>query len=240
VYEQKKHETQDRRREYVKTRFEDAARDLMTEGRAMKERHAAEWTAAKAGYRTQSDARFEAHKAHSAAQLAALKEDNKRRWSGMYMRHRGEIADFRAGEKTVLGRIWHAAAAFKEIAREESALGAFLAAFSRTERENIVRRKHDREKARLERETRAAYAARIKELNDELHAAKTADRLRYLSACDELKARQGEAHAAQRERWKAHNAARAQALAKQRAPVQDMNRDRNMEWGRGRGLEPEL
>ena len=149
VYERDKEETQDRRRDYKKRDFTEQARDLATESRDMNDRHGTEWTALRFVYHARKEAAYTATGGEIRNTVAELKDGQRRAWSAITMRQRSEVEDFRRGEQSALGRIWHGAATFRELALEGNALGGFLAAFSQEERLAIVQRKHDRERATL-------------------------------------------------------------------------------------------
>lgn len=236
VYERKKSETQDRRRDFVKRQFEDKARDLTAEGRDMHERHSAEWTALKSSYGIEKGALWSAQQGAFKQMLADYKEANKPRWRDLFARHRSEMRTFEMGERSAIGRIWHAAAVFHDRAIAGDALGGFVAAFSQQARRDIVQRKHDREREKLNKQIRMETEQRIRLLRIEQERQRAAARLRYIDQCNRLKLEQGEEKQEQRERWKEHNARRANALAPDRARVQGLSRD--VSQGRGRGMEP--
>lgn len=236
VWEQRRSETQDRRREFTKRQFQDQARDLTEGGRAMHEKHRIEWDALKASYGAEKKARDLEHKKAIPAQIEAVKEAHKPRWSAMFKRQRDELRDFERADRSAIGRIWHAAAVFRDRALAGDALGGFVAAFSHQARRDIVQRKHDRERAKLGQQIRDEITRKISQAKRDQAAERNAARLRYLSACDALKARQAEEREAQRERWQAYNTARNAALAKTRGRAQGIERD--LSQGIGRGLEP--
>lgn len=239
VYDRDKSETTDRRRDFLKQKFTAGERDLSSESRQMHERHGDDWTAAKHSYKAHKDAIWDAHKKRSAERIENTKAQTKKRWSAMFMRQRDELRDFERGERSVVGRIWHAAATFKELAQDGNALGGFLAAFSQDARRAIVMRKHEREAKTLDKQVRASFSAEYAKLNEELKGAQVQARHRFLMQCDELKKEQAEARDAMKERWREHNAARRVALnvLQARQPQQDRAREWQLE--RGRGLEPD-
>lgn len=236
VYERDKEETQDRRRDYKKRDFADQARDLATEGRDMNDRHGTEWTALKAIYHAGKNAAYAATGDEIKDMLAARKEDQKRAWSAITIRQRSEVEDFRRGEKSTLGRLWHGAATFRELALEGNALGGFLAAFSQSERLAIVQRKHDRERATLNLRMRGEVSAAIDAIK--AHAAEERKQARkaFLLDCAVLRRTQQEERAVMRAQWQRHGADRRGALTKERTSGPRPDRARDM--GRVRGLEP--
>lgn len=240
VYEQEKGETTDRRRDMQKRGFDKQASALTAEGKQMNERHQTEWAAIKSSYRTEGDALFQAHRRHSAAELDAMKEANKKRWAAMFMRQRSELRDFEVGERSAIGRIWHAAAVFKDRAIAGDMLGGFVAAFSPAERRAIVQRKHDQENKKLAAQIRKQFSQRIADLNEDLAAQKVQARHRFLNACDELKRDQAEARAALKEQWKVYNGKRRAALSVQAQRGRSLSPDQAQGVGQGMGfrLEP--
>ena len=236
VYEQELTETTDRRDDFKKRQQADKARDLTAENRQMHEQHDGEWASLKASYRAEKDAIFQDHKQHSKLQLDEMKDANTRKWQALFMRQRSEKQDFDRGEKTAIGRIWHAAAVMRARALDGDLLGGFVAAFSAEERAAIIQRKHDIEAKKFATQIRKGFAERIADLNEELAGKNTQARHRFMVACDELKRDQAEAKAAMKERWRGYSAGRREALSKGRGRAVQQIQSRGIE--RGRGLEP--
>lgn len=236
VYEREKAETQDRRRDHIKRDFDASARDMATEGRELHQAHATQWEAARAVYRAQKDAARRSHDRAIPRVLAEAKARNTPRWADMFARQRDEARDFERGERSVLGRIWHGAAVFKDRAQDGDALGGFLAAFSQEERRAIVERKHGRERQTMALIVKAEIAEEIAALKDERRRIEREMREAFLIDCARLKEAQGVARAVLRTRWQEHNAARRAALTA--APVRGPRPERTRGMPRGRGLEP--
>lgn len=236
VYEREREETTDRRLEHAKRLRDDKARDLTAESRAMHERHRTAWDALKASYRDEKAALREDGDRAIKDRIDQIKADRKSHWAVLFKRHRDELRAFELGERSTLGRIWHGAAVFRELALDGNALGGFLAAFSADERRAIVLRKHDREREKLGQQIRAEISMGISQIKSELAGAQTQARHRFLSACENLRGDQDEALAAMRERWQAYNAERRAALSKARPRLAHLARSQDMH--RGRGLEP--
>ena len=236
VYERKKTETTERRLDYKRRDFAERAHELANDSRALSERFSTHWEALKSSYRNQKDGMRLAHGAEFPRLLAELKEQQKPQWGSLYTRHRRELKDFEQGEKSVLGRIWHGAAVFREKAKDQDALGGFLAAFSQEARRGIVMRKHDRERIRLSQTTQQEIAMAIDRLKKEQARKVEAARLAYLAECKKLKAVQDQERAAMRARWNAHNAERKQALSAVRTRGPSVERGRGQDRGRGLGL----
>jgi hypothetical protein len=236
VYERDKVETQDRRRDYKKRDSADQARNLAADGRDMNDRHSTEWTALKATYHARKNAAYAATGDEVRDTLKETKEGQKRAWSAISMRQRSEVEDFRRGEKTTLGRLWHGAATFRERALAGDALGGFLAAFSQTERLAIVQRKHDRERAALNLRLRADVSEAIDAIKARAAEERAQARKAFLLDCAALRRTQQEERAAMRMQWQQHSATRRGALTKERSRGDRPERSRDV--GRGRGLEP--
>lgn len=241
VYERGKNETVDLRRDFVKRAIDDKARDLSAESRAMHEQHRTAWDALKASYGAEKTARDTSQRRAMPALIERIKESHKPRWGKMFARQRDETRDFERGEKTAIGRVWHAAAVFKDRALAGDALGGFVAAFSPEARRTIVMRKHDRERAKLGAEIREQISREIDALKRSQAQARDQARRRYLEACEQLKRDQAAERDAMRERWQSHNESRKAALANGRS--RDVGRGvdigRDFGLGRGRGFEPQ-
>lgn len=238
VYEQKKQETRDPRRDFTRRQFEDQARDLTAAGKEMHERHGTEWDALKASYGSEKKALDADHKKVVPSLIATIKERHKPRWGSMFKRQRDEMRAFDRADRSAIGFIWHAAAVFKERAIAGDALGGFVAAFSQENRRAIVQRKHDRERAKLGQQIRDQISREIQQAKSAQQSERNVARLRYLKACEELKAAQAEARVAQRERWKDHNTRRNAALANVHARGTTLERGQELNMGRGLRLDP--
>ena len=123
IHERKQGETTDRRRDFTKRQFEDQARDLTAASRAMHELHRTEWDALKGSYGAEKKSRDLEHKRAIPECIEAVKERHKKRWPAMFSRQRDELRDFERGERYAIGRIWHAAAVFRDRALAGDALG---------------------------------------------------------------------------------------------------------------------
>lgn len=236
VWERERDETTDRRRDFTKQRFEDQGRELTAESRAMHEQHRSEWDGLKGSYKAEKTARQQAHKEAIPELIHSVKQRNKPHWRELFARQRDEMRVFDRGEHTAIGRIWHAAAVFRDRALSGDALGGLVAAFSKEERRNIIARKHDEQRKHLGADVADVIACEIRAARRDQAAERNNARVRYFAACDELRARQAEERAAMRDKWKAYNAGRAAALAKVRA--RSVERDLSQSRGRGRGIEP--
>lgn len=88
VYEQEKREGQDRRTAWLRAQERQLAETLSREGRQMKDRHAAEWTAAKEAYAARKSALHAAREGEIKTAIAEVKARYKPQW-------RNEFADGR-------------------------------------------------------------------------------------------------------------------------------------------------
>ena len=236
VYEREKVETTDRRRDYIKRKFDTSARDLAEGGRAQRAQHGEQWDGLKAAYQAQRDVIREMADKRIPEIVAEVKERNRPRWAALYMRQRSEAQDFERGEASILGRIWHGAAVFKEKAKEQDALGGFLAAFSRDERRAIIERKHGHEQAAMRGAHREAVAEAIDVMKAERDRLYRDARAAYMAECAALRQHQASARAAGQAAWKAHNEARRAALVPGERPIPRQEPGQQQRRGRGRGL----
>lgn len=238
VYEREKEETQDRRRDIVKRGFDDQARNLTAESRAMHERHRTEWDALKGAYKSEKSAMDKGVGKAIKQTIDQIKAENKPAWGALFARHREELRDFERGERSTIGRIWHAAAVFRDRALDGDALGGFLAAFSQDERRAIVLRKHDRERTKMGLQIREQMTESIDLIKRDHEGEKEQARHRFLNACTELQGDHQQAREALRDRWQRHNADRRAALSKTQQRQAHLERGQQMQRHRGRGLEP--
>jgi hypothetical protein len=236
VIEQEKTETTDRRDDFKKRVHDKNASELTRRGHDMSEAHKIEWDGLKLSYRSVKQAIDEDAKKDVAARIEAIKADNKNRWAALFMRQRSEKQDFDRGEKSAIGRIWHAAAVMRDRAIDGDILGGFVAAFSRAERRAIVERKHQREQQYLSQQIRKQIGLQIRAANREQGMTKDDARLRFLKDCAALKKQQDQERGELRRAWQMHNQTRKAALAKVQMRGQGQSQGQGM--GRGRGLEP--
>lgn len=238
VHEQEKTEPSYKRSDLAKSVFNDRAHDLAQAGRTMHRAHSGQWDALKTSYRHEKDAmKREADKAMPAA-IAELKERNKPRWAMLFAQQREETRAFERGERSVLGRIWHGAAVFRDRALDGDALGGFLAAFSKEERIAIVQRKHDHERTRMGLMVRDEITELIGDFKQAQQQEQKRARGRFLVECNYLKKQQGIERIEQRGRWSDHNTARRESFSKARERGRTLQQGRDLSMQRGRGLEP--
>ncbi|KNY13056.1 hypothetical protein AKG11_31385 [Shinella sp. SUS2] len=235
VYEREKHETTDRRRDFVKRQHDDKARDLTAESRDMHERHRIEWDALKAAYGSEKSAMHGQTGKMIRQTVADTKAEYKPAWGTLFARHRDELRIFERGERSAIGRVWHAAAVFRDRALDGDMLGGFVAAFSKDERRAIVQKKHDREREKLGKQIRAEITQRIEQIRRDQAEAQKQARARFLLSCENLRGDQQQARAAMRERWQEYNADRRMALVTAQSRQAHIVRGQNMGMQRGRG-----
>ncbi len=241
VYDRQKAETPDRRRDYIKRQFDDSAAKLSEDGRAVSVKHATEWAAMKSGYQAQRDAIRDHTDKRIPEIIREVKERNRPIWSELYSRQRDEAREFERGEASIIGRIWHGAAVFRERAKDADALGGFLAAFSADERRGIITRKHQHEQTRMRDIHREEVSVAIDGAKAERAERYRQARTAYLAQCADLRNRQGHELANIKAAWRAHNETRRVALvpgARQAAPRQEAAQEQKRGRGRGIRLEP--
>ncbi|MBP0618304.1 relaxase/mobilization nuclease domain-containing protein [Jiella mangrovi] len=251
VYDREKRETKDRRADFIKVQMNDAAAKIAERGRDLKSQHHDEMTAHREAYRQRQGAiRDEEDEAIRAA-IDKVKADRKKSWSAMFMRQRSERADFERGEKTMIGRIWHAAAVVKERAQHEDLLGGFVAAFSKENRLAIIERRHLREKNALYKDVRKDIQQAIRVARLDLANDKYTARREYLDERASLKARQAQQLDQVRDLWREANKTRQAELdpqARRNERSRQRDQGRGMTWeqwelwrgeDRGRGMKPD-
>lgn len=237
VIEQEKRESTDRRDDFKKRVHDKNASELTLRGHDMTEAHKIEWDGMRLSYRTQKQAIDDHGKQDVAERIEAIKADNKKKWAALFMRQRSEKQDFDRGEKSAIGRIWHAAAVMRDRAIDGDLLGGFVAAFSQAERRAIVERKHQREQQDLSQQIRKQIGLQIRAANREQGMGKDDARLRFLKDCTALKKQQDQERVELRKAWQMHNQARKATLAKVQMRGQGQQRGQTM--GRGMVLEPD-
>lgn len=240
VYEREKEETQDRRRDLTKRQFDERARDISQDSRDMYAQQRDEWAALKASYQSEKTATDKGVSKQVKKTINQIKQDRKPDWAALFARQKSEVRGFEMGERTTIGRIWHAAAVFRDRALDGDVLGGFVAGFLQEERRAIVLRKHDREREKLGVEIREQISDSIDEIRRDHAKVKEQARERFLAACTHLHGDHQQARAAMRERWQEHNADRRAALvtSQNRQAMLERSRQQQKKSYVGRGLEP--
>lgn len=237
-YEREKKEGQDARFAWLKERQQQTAAALTLEGRQLTDRNKLEWESLKAAYADEKRAMAREKDRTIPRTIERIKEDHKPIWGALFMRHRSELEDFQRNEQSPFGRLWHAAAVVRDRAGEGDLIGGLVAALSPQERRAIVLKTHDRERAKIGLQIRERISAEVDQIRNDHSSAMVQARHRFMRECADLRKRQDEARAVLRDRWSQHNAERRTAFQKARGAVQNVERNRGRQLGRGRGLEP--
>jgi hypothetical protein len=238
-YEQQRHESKDRRRDYLRQGFDEQAKTIAERGRDQRERHKLEWDALRTSYKAQKDALFQTSKQEGKAAAEKIRQDSQSLWDGLFMRQKSEGQDFWRGEKSAIGKIWHGAAVVKSRAKSESLLGAFVAAFSQQNRREIIDRQHKRERDQLGRKIRAQVAAEFAEISHTRKERANAARVEYLAQCALLKQQQDEERQKLRQMWQQHNLDRAAKMGRENIRRHQLQQDRERAQGFKQGLQIE-
>ena len=238
VHERDKVEqTTDRRRDFVKRQHNDRAKDIQAKSAELKERSAIEWEALKDSYGAEKSA-IKAQMSPALKERAAeIKTLFKPYWADMFKRHRDEVKTFEAGDRTAIGKIWHGAAAFRELALHGDYLGGFVAAFSKENRRNIVLKKHDREREDMAERLREQIAKELGSMKHDFDRQFTKARVRFVERCDELKTKQSVSWSEIRDAWQSYNNDRAAAFVQTKSRQDQVSQQ--MHRGRGRGRSPD-
>ena len=223
-------QTSDRRKDFMKRHYNDRAKEILAQSTDLKERHAIEWDALKLSYGTDKAA-LKAHMSPALKDRAAeIKTLFKPYWADMFKRHRDEMKSFEAGDRSAIGRIWTAAAAFKELALDGNYLGGFAAALSKEDRRNVVLKKHDRERAEMGQRLKGQMAQELGKMKRGFERQFSRARAGFMDKCDTLKIKQDASWSEIRGAWKQYNHARATAFDKtqdrQNQVAQKMHRSR--------------
>jgi hypothetical protein len=232
VHEQEKNEPTDRRRDFMKRQHNERAKEIQAQTVELKEQSRTEWDALKQSYYAQKDA-IKADRSPALKERAAeIKTLFKPYWADMFKRHRDEVKAFEAGDRTTIGKIWHGAAAFRELALDGDYLGGFVAAFSKENRRNIVLKKHDRETKEMRERLSAQISQELGVMKHFFNRQLSQARERFTEDCDRLKSKQDVSWAEIREAWQDYNNARAavfsQAKSRQNQIAQNAERGRGM------------
>jgi len=237
VHEREKVEqTTDRRRDFVKRQHNDRAKEIQVKSAELKERSATEWEALKESYAAEKTAIKVQMSPALKERSAEIKTLFKPYWADMFKRHRDEVKAFEAGDRSAIGRIWTAAAVFKERALEGDYLGGFVAAFSKENRRNIVLKKHDRERADMAERLQAQIGQELGKMKRDFDRQFSQARSRFTDRCDELKTKQDVSWSEIRDAWQSYNNDRAAAFAQAKDRQNQLKQQ--VQRGRGRGRSP--
>lgn len=237
VHEQEQREkSTDRTRDFLKRKHDDRAKAIQAKSAELKEHSRHEWDALKQSYQAEKSAIKAQMSPAMKERSAEIKELFKPYWADMFKRQRKELQAFEAGDRTTIGRIWHASAVFKERALEGDYLGGFVASFSKENRRNIVLKKHDREQAEMGQRLKDQIAQELKVMKFDFDRQFARARSRFSDRCDELKTKQNVSWQEIRDAWQSYNNDRAQAFTRGRDRQRQITR--KVQQGRGRGLTP--
>jgi len=238
VHEQQKAEkSTDRRKDYLKRQHNDRAKEIQERTAHLKEQSATEWDALKQSYYAEKDAIRAQMSPALKGRAAEIKTLFKPYWADMFKRHRHELASFEAGDRSAIGRIWTAAAVFKDRALDGDYLGAFVAAFSKENRRAIVLKKHDRETANMRQSLQEQITTELDQMKLDFDRQFSQARSRFSDECDRLKTKQGVSWSEIKDAWKEYNADRSRAFATARQHSQNIQR--KQQWARGLRRTPE-
>ena len=237
VHEQEQREkSTDRTRDFLKRKHDDRAKAIQAKSAELKEQSRHEWDVLKQSYYAEKDAIKAQMPPAMKARSAEIKTLFKPYWGDMFKRHRDEVKAFEAGDRTTIGRIWHASAVFKERALEGDYLGGFVASFSKENRRNIVLKKHDREQAEMGERLKDQIAKELRVMKHDFDRQFTRARSRFSDRCDELKTKQNVSWSEIRDAWQSYNNDRAQAFTRGKDRQRQITR--KVQQGRGRNLSP--
>jgi len=228
--------TTDPRRDFVKRQHNDRAKDIQAKSAELKERSAIEWDALKESYAAEKTAIRVQMSPALKERSAEIKELFKPYWADMFKRHRDELKIFEAGDRSAIGRIWTAAAVFKDRALDGDYLGGFVAAFSKENRRNIVLKKHDRERADMSEKLQAQIGQELGKMKREFDHQFSQARSRFTDRCDELKTKQDVSWSEIRDAWQSYNNDRNAAFAKAKGKQNKLKQQ--VQRGQGRGRSP--
>lgn len=236
VHDRQKREGTDRRRDFIRRQYENKASTIQATSERLRLQGRIDWDALKKSYGYEKEAIRTAMSPAMKEAAAEIKERYRGTWSNTMSRHNTERREFDRNDKTTIGKIWHGAAVFREKALDGEALGGFVAAFSKEARRNIVMKKHDRERARLNQMQRDEIGQAMNVIKADFDIQFAQARERFLNKCDDLKNRQTAHSSEVRDAWRDHNAARAAAFAQAKQRIDTLQRDRGR--SRARGREP--
>lgn len=237
VYDRdKREETTDRRRDFIKRQHNDRARDIQKRSDELKAQSSLEWDALKEAYGQEKDAIKAQMSPSMKARSAEIKAQFKPEWAQLFKRHEHERRVFDSDDATMIGKIIHGVAAFRHLMKEGEAGKGMLAAFMKEERRAILLLQHDRERQVLGKKVGAEIAAEMKQMKADFDGQFTQARERFLRNCTTLKTSQDESWTEIREAWREYNNARSAAFAQNQSRTTDMNR--RQQYSRGRGRDP--
>ena len=229
--------TTDRRRDFMKRKFDDQAKAIQEKTAELKEHCATQWDALKRSYADEKEA-IRAQMSPAMKQVNAdIREAHKPEWRTLFRHQRQELHTFDREHKKAIHRIWYGAVSVRQMVREGKGFKALQAAFSGTVQRDILMMKQDRERAEISRQIKKEIEERIAQVKADFDRQFKDTRTRFLNDCDSLKAEQDEAWNEIKSDWKEHNAARRETLSRRRGEERSQEQAQGLSLGRGRGFE---
>ena len=239
VWEREQREGQDRRTAWLREQENDLARTLQRENEAMRQRHKAEWTAAKESYHDRKGGLLAERDREIKAAIEDTKQRYKAQWAQEFRQGRERLAAFEKSEKSALSRIANAAGTFWRARNEgKDMVGSVFAAASQAERRATIEAANAKRKNALSAQQRQDTAEAIAQIKRSYGVELDACRVDFLKECDALKISQNTQQDEQRQKWKDYNARRtanhfrmsagqaaAQAQGRGHGLAQGFNRD---------------
>ena len=226
----------DRTRDFLKRKHDDRAKAIQAKSAELKEESRQEWDALKQSYSAEKTAIKAQMSPAMNERSAEIKELFKPYWADMFKRQRKELQAFEAGDRTTIGKIWHASAVFKERALEGDYLGGFVASFSKENRRNIVLKKHDLEQAEMGQRLKDQIVQELKVMKVEFDRQFARARSRFSERYEKLKIKQDVSWKEIRDAWQSYNSDRAAAFAQAKDRQNQLKRQ--VRQGRGRKFTP--
>jgi len=209
VYEREQREGKDRRTAWLRQQERGLAENLSREGRQMKDRHAAEWTAAKEAYAARKSAMRTAREDEIKSAIADVKARYKSQWRDEFADGRQRLRKFDQSEKSSLSRIVNGVSAFwKARDQGEDVKTSLSVGFNREKRRAMVEAENNQKTEALSQKQRAETSTTIADIKRRYSVEQEQARVQYLAQCDQLKKTQDAARADLRSRWKDYNARR--------------------------------
>lgn len=237
VYEREQREGKERSTSLLRQQERGLAENLSREGRQMKDRHAAEWTAAKEAYAARKSAMRTAREDEIKTAIADVKTRYKSQWRDEFADGRQRLRNFDKSEKSGLSRIVNTVSTFwKSREQGNDVATSFAAATNSTERRAMVEAENSQKTEALSQKQKAETSASIADIKRRYSVEHDQARVQYLAQCDQLKKTQDAERADLRSRWQDYNARREQnrqRLEAFREQRQNMQRDRSRGYDRG-------
>lgn len=240
VYDREQREGKDRRTAWLRQQEQQIAETLSREGKQMKNRHAASWTAAKEAYAARKSAIYDARDRDIKTAIEDVKARYKSKWAQEFQAARDRVKTFDKSEKSGLSRMANRLTTFWK-ARNEGAdvFTSVFTAATHEQRRDFLETENLKKREALHAQQREDIAAAVADIKRRYGMELDTARVEYLGQCDQLKKDQDTERADHRTAWRDYNERRKQNHARMTGDIERTAGQRmGFGYGYSKGHDP--